>query len=242
MKRWIVVATVLGIAMPSAAFASPKLDSALCDAAEHGTPATITKLVKKGANKNAICSDWQATPLENAAHLDKIANMTALLNAGADVDAWSGGDACCQQTALGFARSVPTASLLIAHHANVNIRRASDGYTPLIWLSMSVTMASSDESADDDTGVAKLLIDAGADVNAAGNDGLTPLGMGIGAHSKSFVVLLLDHGANINARNSFGVSPLGVTLNGENNPLTSAEDAQGLREIEALLRSRGAVE
>jgi len=228
--------------MLGTAFANPDLDSALCDAAQHGTPAAIKALVEKGANANVICSDWQATPLENAAHLDNVANMTALLDAGADVDAWSGGDACCQETALGYARSVPTASLLIAHHANVNIRRAGDGYTPLIWLAMSATMASTDQSADDDTKIAQLLIDAGADVNAAGNDGLTPLSMGIGAHSKSFVVLLLDHGANVNGRNSFGVSPLGVTINGENSPLATADEVQALQEIDALLRSHGAVQ
>jgi ankyrin repeat protein len=242
MKRLIAYATVLGTLMLGTAFANPSLDSALCDAAQNGTQAAIKALVEKGANTNVICSDWQATPLENAAHLDNVANMTALLDAGADVDAWSGGAACCQETALGYARSVPTASLLIARHANVNIRRAEDGYTPLIWLAMSASIASTDQSADNDTKIAQLLIDAGADANAAGNDGLTPLSIGIGAHSKSFVVLLLDHGANVNARNSFGVSPLGVTMNGENSPLATADEVQALREIDALLRSHGAVE
>jgi ankyrin repeat protein len=107
---------------------------------------------------------------------------------------------------------------------------------------MSASIASTDQSADNDTTIAQLLMDAGADANAAGNDGLTPLSMGIGAHSKSLVVLLLDHGANVNARNSFGVSPLGVTMNGENSPLATADEVQALREIDALLRSHGAVQ
>lgn len=242
MKRFALLAAVLFGLAPVAAFANPKLDSALCDAAQHGTPAAIKMLVKKGAHVNTICSSWQATPLENAARADNIANMTALLDAGADINAWSGGDACCRETALGFAQSVPTVRFLLDHHANVNIRKASDGSTPLIWLSMSVTMSDTDQSADDHTEIARLLIDAGADVNAADHDGMTPLIMGVGAHSKSFVELLLDHGANVNARNSSGVSALDDTMNLENSPLTPAGDLQALRDLEAFLRAHGAVQ
>jgi ankyrin repeat protein len=100
MKRLAFFAAVFCGLMPGSAFANPNLDSALCDAAKHGTPAAIKVLVRKGADTNVICSG-QATPLEHAARDDKIANMKALLDAGANVDAWSGGDACCQETALG---------------------------------------------------------------------------------------------------------------------------------------------
>ena len=242
MKRLAFLAMALCGLVPIVAFANSKLDGALCDAATHGTPATIKALVKNGAKVNTICSAWQATPLENAAHDDNIANMTALLGAGANVDAWSDGDACCRETALGFASSLPTVRFLLAHHANVNIRRASDNSTPLIWLSMSVAMADTDQSADDDTKIAQALIDAGADVNAGNKIGLTPLIMGVGAYSKSFVGFLLDHGANVNARNSFGNTALAVTLNLKNSPLTPAEDSEKASDIETLLRAHGAVQ
>jgi len=252
---WIVAVSILLI--PVAAWAqAPRpakapavvsytdksLDSALCDAAQHGTPAAIKALVKQGAQVDTICSSWQATPFENAVRDDNIANMTALLDAGADIDAWAGGDACCRETALGFAQSVLTVRFLLDRHANANIRRASDGSTPLIWLSMSATMADTDRSADGDTKIAQLLIDAGADVNVKDNDGMTPLIQGAGAHSKSFVKLLLDHGADVNARNSNGNSALDVTTNLKDSPLTSADDSQALSDLETFLRAHGAVQ
>jgi ankyrin repeat protein len=226
----------------AAAAANPKLDAALCDAAPTGAPKAITALIKKGANPNTVCSAFEATPLENAARVDNAANMTALLAAGADVNAWSGGDACCWKTALGFSYSAPTMRFLVAHHADVNVRSPGQGDTPLLWMGESVTMDNSDQTGDADAQIAQVLVDAGADVNAQDTMGMTPLLMGVSAHGKSFVTLLLDHGANVNARNSSGNDALDVVLNGENSPLTSAADVQSLKDVETLLRARGGVQ
>jgi ankyrin repeat protein len=235
-------AGLLCLLAPGSALANAKLDAALCKAAPHASAATVRALVKKGANANALCEAFQATALQNATREGNLGAMTALLDAGADIDAWSGGDACCRETALGFAYDIAAARLLVARHANVSIRRPGDGYTPLIWLSMSVTMASTDASAGEDTEIGRMLIEAGAEVNASGSDGMTPLMIAVGPRSKAFVTLLLDKGADVNAKNDSGVTALDVAKNQENLAAPMGNDPQPLRDIESLLRARGAVE
>jgi ankyrin repeat protein len=242
MNRFTLVLAGLLILLAGPAFADPALDKSLCDSVEKGTPDAIASLVQQGANVNVICDSWQATPLENAAYYDNIANMTALIDAGADVDAWSAGDACCQQTALGYANSVAAVQLLIAHHANVEARRPSDGYTPLIWLSMGASMADTDEDAASHADIAAVLIDAGAGVNDAGNDGGRALLMSIGAHSLKFVTLLIDRGADVTAPNSDGATPLSATLNQEQMSPLLGLDTQDYPAIESLLREHGATQ
>ena len=245
MKRYIpyLACIILACFAPAARASSsgdPKLDAALCDAATKGKPADIKLLVDQGANVNTICSSWQATPLENATRDDNFPNMTALLDAGADINAWGGGD-CCLKTALAYAYSVPAVQWLLAHHANINIHSAKNGSTPLIWLSMGVCMASTDEAADAKTKIAQVMIDGGADVNSTDKDGMTPLIMAIGAHSKSFVALLLDHGAKVNARNNYGVSPMSESMGLESRAAVTSDDPQAYRDIQALLRAHGGV-
>ena len=54
--------------------------------------------------------------------------------------------------------------------------------------------------------VVKLLIDAGADVNAKNNDGKTPLH--IIKKSETIAQMLIDAGADVNAKNKKGYTPL----------------------------------
>ena len=72
--------------------------------------------------------------------------------------------------------------------------------------------------------VVALLLDRGADVQAANDEGETPLH---GAHQVEEVVLLLNHGADINVRDERGRTPL-------------HNRAKGNREVVALLLDRGA--
>lgn len=242
MKRFAFAFATMFLFLAGPAWADAALDTALCDASGKGTPDTIASLVQQGANVNAICDSWQAPPLTNAAYYDNIPNMTALLDAGADVDAWSQGDGCCRETALGYARSIAAVQVLLAHHANVSIHRQGDGYTPLIWLGMSAGMDDTDEADATNTAIASLLIDAGAGVNDTGNDGGSALVMSIGAHSLKFVTLLVDRGADVNPRSDSFASPLSAALKAEQLAPVMGLDTQDYPAIESLLREHGATQ
>ena len=75
--------------------------------------------------------------------------------------------------------------------------------------------------------IAVLLLERDADVNAKGNDDWTPLHMAANERARKTAALLLERGAEINAKNNIGWTPLDV-----------AESVHA-REITALLRERG---
>jgi ankyrin repeat protein len=60
--------------------------SALCDAVRAGDTAAVRQLVAKGADPNAPSGNNDWTPLLHAIHTHQTASVTALLDAGADVN------------------------------------------------------------------------------------------------------------------------------------------------------------
>lgn len=90
------------------------------------------------------------------------------------------------------------------------------GMTPLI-------LASAFGSYD----AAKLLVDAGADVKAASNAGVTPLH--VAWRDEAMVKLLLAHGADVNAKTQFDATPLVV-----------AASATGSERVVKLFLDKGA--
>ncbi len=61
----------------------------------------------------------------------------------------------------------------------------------------------------------KLLINKGANVNAKGPSGTTPLMYAVTAEQIEIANLLIATGADVNAKNSNGITPLMVAANGE---------------------------
>jgi ankyrin repeat protein len=62
--------------------------------------------------------------------------------------------------------------------------------------------------------IAKALVEAGADVNAAENNGLTPLMHAVMSCDREKIIYLLGKGANVDARNELGVTALGFAMCG----------------------------
>jgi len=80
----LVVSTLLVGAIGPAA-AAPAAQDALCTAAKSGTPADIAAALAQGAKVNGSCeTGGSGTPLGNAMTVAKVDNMEALIKAGAN--------------------------------------------------------------------------------------------------------------------------------------------------------------
>ncbi|RMG37451.1 MAG: ankyrin repeat domain-containing protein [Gammaproteobacteria bacterium] len=69
-------------------------------------------------------------------------------------------------------------------------------------------VASAGGKAEDRVEAARLLIEAGADVNGRDDSGNTPLHKAVGALNPKVAELLIRHGAKVNARNKAGETPI----------------------------------
>jgi ankyrin repeat protein len=134
-----------------------------------------------------------STTLMHAAYAGTVDMMTALIDAGADVNAANNRRA----TALHWAITDPAkVRLLLLKGADVNAKTV-DGRTP---LHLAATLPSG-------TSIVEMLVEAGADLNARSIIGATPLHTAVSA-SVETTRLLLMKGADPNARNGLGVTPL----------------------------------
>jgi ankyrin repeat protein len=182
------------------------------------SPEIAKRLIEAGANVNA--KDYLGqTPLEWAATHAPPEVVTMLIKAGADVNAESR-----YGTVLMAARRVEIAKLLIEAGADVNAgkitsplaKAAMQGDVPLIRLLI-------ENGAKVDDGpyyppihcackpdVAKVLLDAGADVNKRNAKGETALHLP-NPHftpNPATVQVLLEAGADITAKSQSGATPL----------------------------------
>lgn len=162
------------------------------------TPAEVQSELEKGvsANATAVRGRGVTTPLHLAAAYGKWPAVSALLDAGADIDAIDDDGA----TPLGFALitsshstepRLDTIALLLERGADPNAPIKSRQGTPLHTTA--------------DPAVAALLIAYGADVNASNEYGATPLHT---AKSAGVFALLLGSGADINAVDDNGATVL----------------------------------
>ena len=138
----------------------------------------------------ALPAAAQDTRLSDAAMREDLAAVQALLADGINVDAPQGDGT----TALHWASyrdDLDMARLLIREESNLEAKTRLNGITPLF-------MASENGSA----AMLELLLEAGADPNAAKETGTTPLMLAAASGSTDAVKVLLDHGANVDARES----------------------------------------
>ena len=159
------------------------------------TPAEVQSELELGVSANAtIVREWGVTtPLHLAAAYGKWPAVSALLDAGADIDAIDDHNGA---TPLGFAliASKPrldTIALLLERGADPNAPIKSWQGTPLHTTA--------------DPAVAALLLAYGADVNAPNEYSATPLHT---AKSAGIFALLLGSGADINAVDDNGATVL----------------------------------
>jgi len=191
----------------------------------------VRLLLERGAKVNAADPDVAQTALSWAARLDNPEIMRALLTAGATVDT---------ATRVG-PKTAPRPPGAGGGSHGVGIVRsgvppqgeqlpAPGGMTPLLF-------AARDGLLD----AAKVLVEAGADVNKADPNGITPLLMAITNGQLPVAQLLVERGADLKAADWYGRTPLWAAVEIRNLDLRSnatengVDRAGALRLITALL-------
>ena len=232
--------------------ADPNLNDKFYNAIRTDDKPAVAQLLTGGADVNTRDTRG-ATPLMYAAASGSAEMMRQLLAAGADVNAKNNFDA----TALMWcSNNLEKVRLLIDKGADVNalskanrmpldIAAQHEGNIEVIRLLLKngadrakATAALISAARANDTAIAKLMLDQGADAKASGFGGLTALMSAAQFGNVELVKLLLARGANVNAQSapSFGRpvknGPLAI---GSLTPLLFAVTAGGPETVKLLL-------
>jgi ankyrin repeat protein len=194
-------------------------------AATNGSAAMIDRLLKAGAQVNEPLTAVRDTALMMAARTGTAAAMRVLIEAGADVNAketWGGTTALMWAVSEGHAEA---ARMLIAAGADVNAKsnyvaaangRGFEGRTPVAsrtdtkleeFASGSLTplmLAAREGNVE----LSRILVGAGADVNAAAGDGKTALTLAIFNGNYDVASFLVDSKADVNKADLQRFTPL----------------------------------
>jgi ankyrin repeat protein len=194
-------------------------------AALNGNAAMIEKLVKAGADPNAPLTPSGDTALMLASRTGTADAIKVLLETGANVNAketWGGTTALMAAAAE---RHPAAVKMLIDRGADVSARsnfvtaangRGFEGRTPSApqpgqaveefasgWLTPLMFAA-----REGDVESARLLLGAGADVNAIAGDGKDALGLAIFNGNYDLASFLIDSKSNVNKADTQGFTPL----------------------------------
>jgi uncharacterized protein len=172
---------------------SPTGDTALMLASRTGTTDAIKVLVETGAQVNAKESWGGTTPLMSAVAERHPAAVKILIDHGADVSARSNFVAAAN--GRGFEGRTPMSS---KDDSKQKVEEFASGWlTPLHFAAREGDLES-----------AKLLVAAGADVNAIAGDGKDALGLAIFNGNYDVASYLIDSKSNVNKADTQGFTPL----------------------------------
>jgi ankyrin repeat protein len=166
----------------------------------------LVNLMRAGVSAH---SKYGCNALSSAANQSDLTMVRALLDAGAPVhwDVPEGNEGyTCDALETAATWGIPEiVRLILDHHPDLNFR-GPEGNTDLMYAAQNA-QAKPERPGQDFEQTARLLIAAGADVNAKDASGETAL---MKAHSnRGLVTALLRAGANrINAKDGFGRTPL----------------------------------
>lgn len=184
----------------------------------NGKIQTVQLLIEAGADINAYSKDFGFTPLSFAARGGYTDIVKLLLDSGADVNAQYAqyvaprqyclrrGDSTALMMAAFFCH-VDTIRLLIERGANVNARNQFTGETAFmracdngVYCVRPKRVTYGDRSAE----AARLILEAGADINAQDIDGMTALMHACRNGQINIVRFLLQSGADITIKDNDG--------------------------------------
>jgi ankyrin repeat protein len=169
-------------------------DTALMLAARTGVPAAVALLLQRGAEVDARETWGGATALMWAVAEGHAAVVQLLLQAGADVNATTLFIPRNTGRGLQFEGLPPE---LRAPAARQPMLHASGELAPLLFAAREGQLE-----------IGRLLLDAGADINARAGDGKDALGLAVFNGNYAFAALLVEAGANVNQADAEGFTPL----------------------------------
>jgi ankyrin repeat protein len=188
-------------------------------ACTNGSATMVARLLKSGANPN-LARRTGVTPLMACARTGSLEAVPALLTRGAKVNAKElrGG-----QTALMWAVAAghpAVARMLVEHGADVQARTDPPaGFTPpkyklagvytdleITWKGGFTPLMFAAQQGNVDS--ARILLEAGADVNARTPDYGSALVVAAASANEALALFLLEHGADPNVADNYGITPL----------------------------------
>jgi uncharacterized protein len=224
----------------------------LSEAAAVGNGAVIEALLKAGANPNTRDTSDGETILMATARTGNVAAVKALLDAGADVNAT---ETYRGQTALMWAageRHPEVVKLLLAHGADWKIQSsfretklpklsAASSVTPFSRGGMTAFLFTAREG---DVETAKVMLDAGVDINQTDVDSTSGLVVSIMNKKYTFAKFLLDRGADPNVTDVKGRAALYAVVDMRNEdwsamPSRKLEDTYPSEELIKVILAHG---
>lgn len=178
--------------------------TALMAAAQNASPQTVTKLIQAGAKVKAVDKN-NNTALHMVPSGD-CKNVPILVRAGAAVNA-QGKDGATPLLIAVNHREVECVKYLIAAKADVNLAD-KDSITPLIEATQKGSNIFVANTAKNRTAIAKMLVEAGADIHAVSPEKATALHFAASTGDLETVRLLLKKGANKAALDAKGRNAL----------------------------------
>ena len=230
---------------------------------------SITKLLVAGADPNKARQTGE-TPLMSCANLGVTEGVKALIKHGADLEAKENRE---DQTALMWAAAeghAEVVKVLVANSADVHARsRMVSAPKPHIvampealsvWKSNYPATVRFPEISGDFTALhfvaqqgnvdsARILLEAGADINAPHQENGSPLLIAIASGHEQLALFFLEKGADPNIKDGWGISPLhyaihkGVLVLNGHKPVKTDRfgwDRQNMPELVEALLDRGA--
>src|SRR5678809_294947 len=215
-------------------------ETILMVATRSGSADAVRAILERGVNPNTTEPQLQTTALMMAAEAGYTESVRALLEYKADIIA---------RSRIGAAppRKMPCAGQTgCGSHGDGIVRGGlpDQGYRPPIPGDMNALMFAAREGNVD---VARLLLDAGSDVNAVDKNDITPLFMAISNNRIPMARFLIERGANINAKDWYGRTSLFAAIEMRNVDLdyqtfehmVNAEDRKVILDFTGYLLDKG---
>ena len=225
----------------------------LSEAVFTGNAPMVAALLDAGASAKTLTTADGETVLMTASRVGNIESVKILLDRGADVNAFENYK---HQTALMWAaaeRHTDIVSLLLTRGADWKVRSVDrETKPPKLSAASSISpiarggfTALGFSAREGDTATAKVMLDAGVDINYGDIDNTSSLVVSIVNKQFTFAKFLLDRGADPNTVDAYGRTALYAIVDIRNEdwstlPNRKTDDSTSSTDILKELMSRGA--